>query len=433
MRGPPGRQGATDTHVAAVTLRIALGAALTARVQHTPDHFVPRGEASTSGPHPTRIFGGIPGEPAEVRITHRGAHVDHAEWVSGASPDRVEPSCAHYRSCGGCPWMHLTPEAARRWRRQRVVDAFSAVGLTPDVEAVVPCPDGDRGYRHLVKLVPSPVRGGVRLGAYGRHSHDVVRVDGCGVAAAALRRWTGLVLPVPPDLLRHVVVRRSHANGDVLATLVAWRDDPILGTLDLPAAGVALHINDRPGDAIFGPGPTRRLRGAPYIEERVGGVRLRIGPTDFFQTNPSTAARIWADLPRPERLVDLYCGIGAVSLLVGGDTFGVEVSPAAVARARENATLNRSAAEFVAGPVATTEVPERFVGATVVVNPPRAGLGAAVERVRALRPERLVYISCDPESLARDLLALNMPIERVTPYDMFPQTPHVETVVIARW
>ncbi len=406
-----------------------------------PARFHPRGEALVDGPRPTRVFGGIPGEEARVHVLHRGGNEDYAEWAGADAPstDRVEPTCPRWRACGGCPWMHLDAPAARRWRRQRVTDALAEAGVHAEVDDVVPCPDGDLGYRHLLKLVAAPDRGGVRLGAYGRHSHDVVDIGACPVLTPALRPWTGLRLPVPADVLRHVVVRRSRSDGTVLATLVARRDDPSLRRVaaTLPADGVHLHLNDAPGDAIFGPGPTTRLRGVDVLEERVGDTVLAVGPTDFFQTNPATAARLWADLPRPDgRLLDLFCGVGAVALTVGrgARVHGVEFGPAAVARARANAARNRADATFAAGPVATADIPGELVGASVVVNPPRAGLGpAGVARVLALRPARLAYVSCDPRSLARDLVGLSatgLTIQRVTPYDMFPQTPHVETVVV---
>ncbi|MFN7146218.1 MAG: hypothetical protein ACK4YP_20770, partial [Myxococcota bacterium] len=324
-----------------------------------PARFHPRGEALADGTPPStravRVFGGIPGEAAEVRILGRGGHEDYAEWVRAERPSasRVAPSCRHFRTCGGCPWMHLDPGAARRWRRQRVVDALVEAGVLADVDPVVPCPDGDLGYRHLAKLVAAPERDGVRLGVYGRHSHEVVGIGGCSVLHPALRTWTGMRFAVGADVLRHVVVRRSRSNGRVLATLVARRDDPALRRVaaTLPADGVHLHFNDRPGDAIFGPGPTARLGGIDTLEEVVEGVTLAVGPTDFFQTNPSTAARLWADLPRPDRtLLDLFCGVGAASLVVGrgARVHGVEFAEGAVARARANAARNRVDATFSA-------------------------------------------------------------------------------------
>lgn len=408
-----------------------------------PTRFHLRGEAVTDGAHPTRVFGGIPGEEAEVRVLGRGGHVDYAEWAGGnePSPDRVLPPCPHYRPCGGCPWMHMNSDASRRWRRALVVDALTEAGVSADVHEVVPCPDGDLGYRHLAKLVAYGEGGIVRLGAYGRGSHDVVGVEGCGVLAPALRAWTALRLPLPDGILRHVVVRLSRSHGTVLATLVARRDTPELRRVAaaLSADGVFLHLNDRPGDSIFAPGgPTERLRGVEVVEEHVAGVVFAIGPTDFFQTNPATAARLWADLPRPDGrpLLDLYCGVGAVALQLGrgaSTVLGIEASPSAVARARQNAARNGIDARFEAAAIGA-ELPAAFAGGLVIVNPPRSGLGLGVtEQVLALRPSELVYISCDPRTLARDLARLvagGLRVRRVTPYDMFPQTVHVETVVV---
>ena len=159
---------------------------------------------------------------------------------------------------------------------------------------------------------------------------------------------------------------------------------------------------------------------------------------DFFQTNPATAARLWADLPRPDgrALLDLYCGVGAVALQLGrtaSAVMGIEASPAAVARARQNADRNGIAARFEAAAVGDA-LPAAFTGGLVVVNPPRSGLAPGVtERLLALAPSELVYVSCDPRTLARDLARLvagGLRVRRITPYDMFPQTVHVETVAV---
>lgn len=414
-----------------------------------PTRFHPRGEAVTDGPHPTRVFGGIPDEEARFHVLGRGGNVDYAEWVGTdqPSPDRVTPSCPHYRPCGGCPWMHLGADASRRWRQNLVVEALSAAGFSADVtvrvEAVVPCPDGDFGYRHLAKLVAVHDGGAVRLGAFGRNSHDVVGVDHCAVLAPALRAWTTLRLALPDGLLRHVVVRRSRSDGTVLATLVARHDTPELRRVAtmLPADGVFLHVNDGPGNGIFDPcAPTERILGVDLLEEQVNGVRFGVGPTDFFQTNPSTAARLWSDLPRADGrpVLDLYCGVGAVALQLArgaSAVMGIESSPAAVARARQNADRNGISASFEAATVGAP-LPIDFAGGLVVVNPPRTGLQVGVaERVLALEPSELVYVSCDPRTLARDLVRLvagGLRVARVTPYDMFPQTVHVETVAVLR-
>jgi 23S rRNA (uracil1939-C5)-methyltransferase len=395
----------------------------------TPTRFDPRGEAVAG---PVRVFGGIPGEAAEVRVVGAGQHTAHAVWTSARTPapGRVDPPCPHWLACGGCPWMHMDGDTQRMYRRQLVADALEAAGVSADVSPVVPCPDGDTGFRHLVKLVP----GGRVLGVYGRHSHDVVPIDGCVVAAPELRRYTTMR---HPPAFRHLVLRRSRHTGATLATVVATAEDPALvaWATSLPADGVHLHLHRGVGDAIFDPaGPIRHIRGCVSVEERAGDAVVEVGPADFFQTNPSTAQRIWASLPRPTGpLVDLYCGIGAVGLALGATRiWGVEENERSVVRARANAARNRVDATYVSACVADADVPLRDV--MVVVNPPRKGLEpGAVARVVSLRPSPLVYVSCHPAALARDLsrfVAAGLRIVAVQPFDMFPNTSHVETVAV---
>jgi tRNA/tmRNA/rRNA uracil-C5-methylase (TrmA/RlmC/RlmD family) len=232
-------------------------------------------------------------------------------------------------------------------------------------------------------------------------------------------------------------VRRSRHTGETLATVVATHEDPALvaWAAALPAGGVHLHLHRGAGDGIFDPaGPIRHIRGCVTVEERAGDAIVEVGPADFFQTNPATAQRLWASLPRPSGpLVDLYCGIGAVGLAVGATRiWGAEENPRSVERARHNAARNGVDATYVSACVADADVPWR--DAMVVVNPPRKGLEpGAIERIVALRPAPLVYVSCHPTALARDLARLvaeGLSVQSVVPFDMFPNTPHVETVAV---
>lgn len=429
----------------------------------TPDAWSSRGEAlgpsqAPKGPRRIRVFGGIPGEDAEVERVGHGAHEAYAIWRASPTPaaSRVAVPCPQYVACGGCPWMHLDAAAAREARRGLIVEALAAMALGPGgVDPVVPCPDGDAGYRTVVKLVAKDTPAGVRFGGYGRHSHDVVPVTDCLALHPRLRQFTRRdPIPAPPGLIRALIVRTSRVDGRLLATLVVRAESRLVDAIAarLPADGVHIHVNPHPGDALLAAdGATRRVRGIDTLEERFGDLRLHIGPTDFYQTNPATAARLWADLPLPgDRLLDLYGGVGAVALALalrsraGGaalTVLGVEESPAAVARAQANVVANRAAlpgvdATFVAERMVDFVAPDGWVGAMVVVDPPRRGLEPGVaERVVALRPDPLVYVSCHPDSLGRDLarlVGLGMRVERVTPYDMFPNTPHVETVVVLR-
>lgn len=404
----------------------------------TPTHFHPRGEASTDGPKPVRVFGGIPGEAAHVLQTGAGQHEIHAQWLNAPVPaiSRVLPPCPHYLACGGCPLQHLQAQASRAARQQLIQAALQQEGVDFVVPPVIEGPEETEGYRHFVKL---PVAADGRVGAYGRHSHTVQSISGCLALSPLLRTFLEDTLPPPA---RFLVARASRARGLVLATVVVSETPgPALlkAAMELPADGIWLHQSQATGDAIFDPkGSWQHLSGISSLDELAGDRHLSLGPDNFFQTNPGMAQKLWSHLPRPKgALLDLYCGVGAVSLAIAGadtEIFGVEISERSVQSARENAKRHGLHATFQAMPLDQLCVPASFSGAQVVVNPPRKGLSVALmNTLLQLAPDPLVYISCEPRTLARDLKYLlqgGMKLRQVQGYDMFPHTPHVETVAL---
>lgn len=399
---------------------------------------------------PVRVIGGIPGEAAEVRLVHRGGQHVYTQWVGAAapSPDRVDVACPHVGTCGGCSWLHMRPGRQHVERTQRVQRALAAVGLDLPVEAR-PAPPNEG--RHIVKLVAADTPGGVRFGAYKPRSHEVGRIPGCLALSPRLRPLTDLPpLRLPPGVARHLVARASSHDGRVLATLVVYRDHPAIRDLEpvLRRAGVdglAIHRNDRPGDGILDPaGATVPLWGLRALREAVAADTLvEVGPTSFFQTNPAVGRQIWAELPEPDAaVVDLYAGVGSASFALWAQAraagrnvgiLGTETHAGAVTHARHTAARLGADARFEVAE-AGDGLPDRLDGATVVLNPPRKGTGPRVrEQVLARGPARVVHISCHPEPLARDLAAWASAGWRpasVRTYDMFPGTPHVETVAV---
>jgi 23S rRNA (uracil1939-C5)-methyltransferase len=447
-------------------------------VEVTPQEWLPRGEVKVEVPGrlPLVVFGGIPGEVADVRVTARGHHQVRADWVSARRPDphRVAPPCERYETCGGCPLMHLDPagqSGAKRWLVHRAL-AAEGMGDVP-VLPVVASPDGVRDFRHVVKVGFGRSHSGrIKVGAWGRHSRDVVPIPECLVAAPVLRRTMvslahhTITLEIPPfdgreGVLRSAVLRASRKTGQVLITLVAARKDRALMDLAEEVArgvpevvGIWLHLNEGEGNAIFGKDEqgvigVSHLVGKESIEEQLGDTVYRIGPGDFFQTNPSMAEvlyrRVLDDLQvgPGDAFVDLYSGVGGFALMAAGRAgfaVGVEEVEGAVLRAREAARANRVPAEFLWGPVVEVlpELGQRLAGTRpkVVVDPARRGLEPGVlDAVVALQPAAIGYVSCNPVAMARDLsrlVAQGWSIGPVTPYDMFPNTAHVETFVIAR-
>lgn len=436
-----------------------------------------RGEAVYKGERPMRIWSGIVGERARVRRLHQGAHQDVARWIEGVPPhpDRVDPPCIRYNPCGGCPLMHLRPEAQDQVRVDLLAAAFAQAGceLPPEgVDPLVPAPGGRTDFRHVVKLLGGYSDDGhPRYGAPGRNDRHVVPIPECRVATPTLRdvmrsmALTAIQMELFPwtedgrGLLRWMVARQSAHTGQVLVTVIAGRR---IGAMDAFAnelarqnqavCGVHLHLNDGPGNAIFGRDGqglvgTTGLVGTGHIVERLAGVDVRVGPGDFYQTQPAMADRIAQDLlelsgARPGLpMLDLYAGVGGFTLAFAARTgfaLGVEVNEGAVRRARESAQAQHLPAEFLRGEVGELlpALRQRFAGRrpVVLVDPARRGLEeGVVEAVLALEPARLLYLSCNPQALARDarrFLEAGWTLERLRPYDMFPNTAHLEVLAI---
>jgi 23S rRNA (uracil1939-C5)-methyltransferase len=415
------------------------------------------------------VAAALPGERVHATVTHVSSNRPDAwarlDAIDVPSPDRRPPACAAYGSCGGCVLQHLEIGAQLAWKAARLRRALAAhVELAGvPVSPAVPSPRA-LGYRNRSKLVYAAREGGVVLGAFAPRSHDVVDLAGCRVSEAplealadALRAALAESDVAPYDErtfagdLRHVVLRANHA-GEVLAILVVARGGlPAVAALarrlraEHPeVVGVIENVNRTRGNVIYGD-EERALEGAATLEERVGEVRLRLSPRAFFQANREVAALAYDAIARAvaarpgERVVDAYCGVGGIALtlargVAGLDVLGIEEHGAAIADATASAALNGvGGARFVAGDVALRlrEVPRADV---VVLNPPRKGCGpAVVEEVARLAPRVVAYLSCDPDTLARDLALLS---ERgyhargVTPFDMLPHTPHVEALAV---
>ncbi|MFH1469950.1 MAG: 23S rRNA (uracil(1939)-C(5))-methyltransferase RlmD [Pseudomonadota bacterium] len=442
----------------------------------TPDGYLPRGEALVSGLRPPMaIWQGIAGEACQAHVYAPGPNRTLARWeraLGQPHPHRVAPPCERYSTCGGCPWMHLDMAGQAEARLGLIRRAWAEAGIELAPPAVLQaCPDGAQGYRHLVKLaVGRSDHGHIRLGAFGRSSRNVVPIPGCLATTPALRRaMVGVAhhvirLDIWPfeaarrrGVLRYAILRQSRATGQILITIVAARRNPMLADLARAlieqiegVVGVHLHLNDAPGNAFYaldehGSVPTLRLEGAGEIEDELAGLRLPIGPADFFQTNPSTAELIVRDvaarLSEGRAVLDLYCGVGGLTLAAArrsGWALGVEGLGSAVTHARAAASLNRLPAEFLSGRVEDLlpELHQRLGGRrpVIIVNPARRGLEPGVgDGIVGLAPEQVLYVSCNPESQARDLaefLRRGFRLREARAYDMFPHTPHAEVLAV---
>ncbi|MBE3595934.1 MAG: 23S rRNA (uracil(1939)-C(5))-methyltransferase RlmD [Hydrogenibacillus sp.] len=416
------------------------------------------------------VAGALPGEVIEATITKTNPTYGFArvETILETAPTRVEPPCPVFGRCGGCQIQHMTAAAQLAFKEGVVREAFTRLGGFADVP-LRPIIGMGRPWRYRNKA-QVPVRrvgGRLEVGFYALGSHDVVPIDDCPLEMTANARAMRAVRDVlraeglkPYDertragLIRHIVVRTSRATGETMVVLVTndrelpRRTAVVEGIRRaLPdVVSVVQNVNPRRTNVIFGD-ETRVLYGKPAIEDRIGAFRFRISPRSFFQVNPEQTERLYetardfAALTGRETVIDAYAGVGTIALYLAPQAarvIAVESVPDAVRDARQNASTNRiSNAEFIVG--AAEEVLKRWAEAgrsadVVVVDPPRKGLAPEViEAILTVSPRRLVYVSCNPSTLARDARRLvdgGYRLSAVQPVDMFPQTVHVEAVAL---
>jgi 23S rRNA (uracil1939-C5)-methyltransferase len=414
---------------------------------------------------------GLPGDRVRARVTKvKRSHAEAlAIEVLRPGPERVEAPCAHFPACGGCRFQDLAYEVQLEQKQLQVRDALQRLGGIPEppLEQIVPCEPEIFHYRNKLEYSFTSTPSGPALGFHKAGRWDeVLEIERCWLTDElgnrirdAVRDWAreeGLEPYSQVDgsgYLRHLVVRQGRNTEQALVQLVTAPGDKFetgyfVDVLRRFPEVRSVHwaVNDTPAEVTNL--PTRLLWGEEWIEEELSGLRVRVRPNAFLQTNTAMAERLYAlareaaQLTGGETVWDLYCGIGTIGLSLARDAltvWGIEVSEESVACALENAEVNGVAnAAFFAGNVG--EVVEELLERSgppevVVVDPPRAGLaGKALRRLGRIGAPRLVYVSCNPTTLAGDVKALReeygYELRRVTPVDMFPHTPHVECVAL---
>ena len=413
---------------------------------------------------------GLPGDTVRARVTK--VKGNHAEAVAiellAPGAGRVAAPCAHFPECGGCRFQDLAYEEQAAAKEVQVRDALERLGGLSgfELEPIVPAESAFH-YRNKVEYSFAPTPAGAGLGFHRAGRWDqVLELERCWLTTDlgngvrdAVRDWARAEgLPAYDQrsgdgFLRHLVVREGRNTGQALAVIVTAPGelrgrDRLLAALRAFPEMRAVHwaVNDRPAEVTNL--PTVVLWGEEAIEEELLGLRFRVRPNAFLQTNTAMCERLYglaagyAALTGEETVYDLYCGIGTIGLVLARDAltvWGLEVSEESVACAIENAELPGVVnAAFFAGEVgeAAGELAERAGPPDVaLVDPPRAGLaGKALRAVGALGAPRLVYVSCNPTTLAGDARSLcadyGYRLVRARPLDMFPHTPHVETVAL---
>jgi len=413
---------------------------------------------------------GLPGDTVRARVTK--VQRRHAEALATEilrpGPKRVDAPCAHYPACGGCRFQDLAYDAQVESKQAQVADALRRIGgiHEPPLEPILPAEEVFH-YRNKLEYSFTQLEEGPTLGFHKAGRWDeVLEIEKCWLTTDlgnairnAVREWARtdrLVAYSQEDqtgYLRHLVVREGRNSGQVLVQLVTAAGEKFDtgGFVDVLRAFPevkSIHWSENETPAEVTNLPTQLLWGDEAIEEELCGLRFRVRPNAFLQTNTQMAERLYgiaqdfAALTGDETVYDLYCGIGTIGLVLAHDAltvWGIDVSEESIACAIENAELNAIGnAAYFAGNVgqALAELHERSGDPdVVVVDPPRAGLaGKALKRLGEIGAPRIVYVSCNPTTLAGDVKRLandyGYELVRAKPVDMFPHTPHVETVAL---
>jgi 23S rRNA (uracil1939-C5)-methyltransferase len=411
---------------------------------------------------------GLPGDTVRARVTkvqRRHAEALATEVVK-PSPYRVDAPCAHYPACGGCRFQDLAYDVQAAAKHAQVEEALRRIGgiAEPPLEPIVAAEETFH-YRNKLEYSFTQLEDGPTLGFHKAGRWDeVLEIERCWLTTDlgnairnAVRDWARGERLVAYDqadgsgYLRHLVVREGRNTGQALVQLVTAPGEKfdtghfvdVLRTFE-EVRSIHWSENDSPAETTNL--ATTLLWGDEAIEEELCGLRFRVRPNAFLQTNTRMAERLYAiarefaALTGDETVYDLYCGIGTIGLTLAGDAltvWGIDVSEESVACALENADLNGiTNAAFFAGNVGQSlqELHERSGDPdVVVVDPPRAGLaGKALKRLGEIGGPRLVYVSCNPTTLAGDVKKLQAEygyaLRKTRPVDMFPHTPHVESV-----
>ncbi|MBI3625006.1 MAG: 23S rRNA (uracil(1939)-C(5))-methyltransferase RlmD [Candidatus Rokubacteria bacterium] len=417
------------------------------------------------------VRGGLPGDRLKVRLTEARSRFGRGviESVLEPSPDRVEAPCPYFGRCGGCRLQHLAYPAQLRFKAKQVADCLARIAGVGDVpiRPIIGAPEL-YGYRNKMEFTVARARAreGMDIGLHEADRYDVVLdIDRCliqsevmnALLAEARAFFAEGKLSVYEQesgegLLRFLVLREAKRTGEAMVNIVT--SAPQLSDLEPLAtrlrrrvpqtASVILNVNPKKASVAVGV-EEHLLAGRDHIREALGGLVFQISANSFFQTNTLQAERLFAlveestELTGTETVVDLYSGTGAITLLLARRcrwVYGIEVAQAAVEDAQRNAKANGiENCTFLAGEVrgVLPQLIGRGIRAEVVVaDPPRAGFHPkALRSLLTLGPRRIVYVSCNPATMARDLGELargGYRIEWLQPLDMFPHTPHIEAL-----
>jgi 23S rRNA (uracil1939-C5)-methyltransferase len=414
----------------------------------------------------------VPGDKGKVKVMKAKKNYGYGRLVeiTEESPFRVEPRCDLALKCGGCSIQHYQYDKQLEYKQNKVKNCLVRIGGFRDdikMESIIGMEE-PYFYRNKAQF---PVRrnkdGKITIGFYAGGTHSIIDTSQCFIQAKVNDLLLDKVRTFLEEfkisvyeeerhegLVRHILTRTGFATGEIMVCIIInGRDLPhkeelISSLKEIPGmTSISLNINKEKTNIILG-NKVVTLWGEPYITDYIGAVKFQISPMSFYQVNPVQTkilydtALSFAELTGDEVVWDLYCGIGTISLFLAGkakQVYGVEIVPEAIADAKKNAEINHiTNAEFfvgAAGEVLPREYKESGIYADViVVDPPRKGCDEALlNTIVNMAPEKVVYVSCDPATLARDLRYLcdrGYEVKKVQAVDQFPHTTHVETVVL---
>ena len=409
----------------------------------------------------------IVGETCSVRIEKIGK-----TWAAGkitqlleSSSHRVNRACPVAKLCGGCDFWHMDYEEETRLKADRVRQALNRIGGEQLADIPILSAPTCYSYRNKAQYPVSSKKGRAFAGFFRSGTHQVVENDRCLILPEETDKVKKIVIDyvnhyrvtaydeeTGKGLLRHIYVRRGAVSGQILVCLVINgrklpHTEDLIQRLQAVSGftSLVLAVNTRPGNAILG-NEFISLYGPGYIEDTLCGLQFRLSPRSFYQVNHHQAQRLYeaaisqAEITKNDLVLDLYCGVGTITLAMAkaaGKVIGVEVVEQAVQDAWENAKRNGiENAEFFCGDAGKAALELEAKGIrpdVVVVDPPRKGLNAdTIQALHKMSPRRIVYVSCDPATLARDVAVLKekgYALKNAMAADLFPRCAHVESIV----
>lgn len=404
----------------------------------------------------------LKGEKVEFVVTalKKTYGYGHLIEVLESSNERVEPVCKMFKQCGGCTLQHFSEKEQATFKTERVVECFKQIAhLDVDVFPILSAKD-PLHYRNKVQIpFGKNKEGNLTSGFYRAHSHDIVDCKECHVQSDIQNKLHQFIFhelqtsPMSSEI-RHVLIKHAFKTQEVMVVLIAKKQElngmnelveKIVNNFDC-VKSIILNINDRDDNVILGEKEIL-LYGREWIQDQCGEFKFNISSKSFYQINSAQTEVLYdkaieyAQLSGNEIVLDLYCGIGTIGIFASKyakRVLGVEIVKEAIENAKENAKLNGiENIEFIcgdAGEIALDLVKNNMRPDVIIVDPPRKGLdNHGIDAIVEMSPQRLVYVSCNPATLARDCALLNekrYEVKKVQPVDMFPMTSHVESVVL---